>query len=105
MMKTVQFLSDHKLQERGLGSEGLQLAADHIATRFNRAGLLPGGENQSYFQHFIAEDEQGNSQQLKNVIGVIPGRHAQLSKHYIMHQKAHPVEDSIAMLNLETVGR
>ncbi|MCG8030229.1 MAG: M20/M25/M40 family metallo-hydrolase [Candidatus Thiodiazotropha taylori] len=84
MKQTVSYLSDRQLQGRGVGSKGLDLAADYIAAAFKKAGLTPGGEKQSYFQYFDANDEQGQSHRLKNVIGVIPGRHPQLSKQNLV---------------------
>ena len=84
MMQTVRYLSDQQLQGRGVGSKGLDLAADYIAAGFKEAGLMPGGEKQDYFQYFYANDEQGNSQQLRNIIGVIPGGHPQLSKQNLV---------------------
>ncbi|MCG7940831.1 MAG: M20/M25/M40 family metallo-hydrolase [Candidatus Thiodiazotropha lotti] len=84
MMQTVSYLSDRQLQGRGLGSKGLDLAADYIAAAFKKAGLTPGGEQQGYFQYFFANDEEGKSQRLKNIIGVIPGRHPQRSKQNLV---------------------
>ncbi|MBV2090650.1 MAG: M20/M25/M40 family metallo-hydrolase, partial [Candidatus Thiodiazotropha sp. (ex Ctena orbiculata)] len=84
MMQTVSYLSDRQLQGRGLGSKGLDLAADYIAAAFKKAGLTPGGEQKDYFQYFDATDEQGKSHRLKNIIGVIPGRHPQLSKQNLV---------------------
>ena len=84
MMKTVRHLSDAGLQGRGLGSAGLDQAADYIAQSFMRAGLQPGGENGSYFQPFTALDERGRKHTLKNVIGVIPGRHPKLASQNLV---------------------
>jgi hypothetical protein len=75
MLRTIRDLSDPGLQGRGLGSDGLDQAAGYIAQAFERAGLKPGGDNGSYFQHFSAQDENGQRRRLKNVVGVIPGRH------------------------------
>ncbi|ODB92029.1 hypothetical protein A3194_06325 [Candidatus Thiodiazotropha endoloripes] len=84
MMQTVRYLSDQQLQGRGLGSKGLDLAADYIAAAFKKAGLKPGGEQQEYFQYFHANDDQGKSHRLKNIIGIIPGRHPQLSQQNLV---------------------
>ncbi|NNJ75925.1 MAG: M20/M25/M40 family metallo-hydrolase [Anderseniella sp.] len=84
MMKTVRQLSDASLQGRGLGSEGLDQAADYIAQSFIRAGLKPGGENGGYFQQFTARDERGRKHTLKNVIGVIPGSHPKLASQNVV---------------------
>ncbi|VFN07434.1 MAG: Peptidase family M28, partial [Candidatus Kentron sp. G] len=79
MMETVRYLSDGKRQGRGLGSRGLEQAAEYIAESFRQAGLKPGGDNGGYFQSFTARGKDGEPRTTKNVIGVIPGRHPQLS--------------------------
>jgi hypothetical protein len=84
MMQTVRYLSDEKLQGRGFGSQGLEQAADYIAQAFRQAGLQPGGDKGSYFQVFSAPGEDGRPQLLKNVIGVIPGRHPRLSSENLV---------------------
>jgi hypothetical protein len=84
MMKTVRYLSDPERQGRGLGSTGLEQAGDYIAQAFKQAGLKPGGDNGSYYQFFSAEGEDGVPRRLKNVIGVIPGRHPQLSRQNLV---------------------
>ena len=178
MLQSVKFLSDEKMQGRGMGSAGLDEAAEYIAAAFKQAGLKPAGDNAGYFQHFDAIGEDGNSKPLKNVVAVISGRHPKLSsenlvigahydhlglgwpdvrqdnkgkvhhgaddnasgiavmlelarvmgrsqpdrnilfvafsgeeagrlgsKHYAKHATEYPVEKSIGMLNLDTVGR
>jgi hypothetical protein len=179
MMTTVRYMSDKERQGRGLGLAGLVQAAEYIAESFRQAGLKPGGDNGSYFQYFSAKGEDGKSRTLKNVIGVILGRHPKLSsqnlvlgahydhlglgwpdvreqnlgkihygaddnasgvavmlelarvlgsnfrpdrttvfaafsaeeagrlgsKHYVKHEKDYPVSKTIAMLNLDSVGR
>ena len=179
MMTMVRYMSDKERQGRGLGSVGLEQVAEYIAESFRQAGLKPGGDNGSYFQYFSAKGEDGKSHTLKNVIGVIPGRHPKLStqnlvlgahydhlglgwpdvrdqnlgkvhygaddnasgvavmlelagvlgpnfrpdrttvfaafsaeeagrlgsKYYVKHEKDYPVSKTIAMLNLDSVGR
>ena len=46
-----EFLADDLLEGRGPGTRGGELAANYIAAQFRRLGLLPGGENGSYFQN------------------------------------------------------
>ena len=75
MMATIHDLSDERLGGRGIGSEGLNQAADTIAEAFKKAGLEPAGDDGSYFQVFTAKGEGGEPRQLKNVVGVIPGVH------------------------------
>jgi len=47
----VRFLSLDLLEGRGPGTRGAELAAQSIATQFALAGVEPGGENGTYFQH------------------------------------------------------
>ena len=178
MLRNVQVLSDPVLRGRGLGSDGLDTAAAHIAQAFQRFGLQPAGDDGGYFQHFKAVGEDGKPVTLKNVVAVIPGRHptrasenlvlgahydhlglgwpdvrranqgkihpgaddnasgvavmlelARIlgrsqpertmvfvafsgeeagrlgSRHYVNNAGAHPVDRTIGMLNLDTVGR
>ncbi len=179
MMATIRYLSDEKLQGRGPGSKGLDRAADYIAEAFENAGLEPAGDDGTYFQVFSARGEDGEPVQLRNVAGVIRGRHPQRggenlvlgahydhlglgwpdvreqnrgkihpgaddnasgiavmlelarvlgprmqpdrnilfvafsgeeagragSRHYVKNSRTYPVARSIAMLNLDTVGR
>jgi Zn-dependent M28 family amino/carboxypeptidase len=46
----IQYLSSDKLEGRGTGAKGGDLAADYIAQQFAAAGLKPAGENGTYFQ-------------------------------------------------------
>ncbi len=48
---TVKYLSDDALEGRGTGQKGGDLAADWIAAQFKKYGLLPAGDNGTYFQN------------------------------------------------------
>src|SRR5260370_3212487 len=48
---TVKYLSDDALEGRGTGKKGGDLAADWIAAQFKKYGLLPAGDNGTYFQN------------------------------------------------------
>jgi Zn-dependent M28 family amino/carboxypeptidase len=48
---TVKYLSDDKLQGRGTGQKGGDMAADWIAAQFKSYGLVPAGDAGSYFQN------------------------------------------------------
>ncbi|HLK53476.1 MAG TPA: M28 family metallopeptidase [Candidatus Angelobacter sp.] len=48
---TVKYLSDDKLQGRGTGQKGGDMAADWIAAQFKSYGLLPAGDGDSFFQN------------------------------------------------------
>lgn len=47
----VSFLASDALQGRATPSEGLDIAAEFIASQFRRAGLEPAGDGQTYFQN------------------------------------------------------
>src|SRR5262249_61147543 len=46
------FRASDECEGRGVGTLGLDLAAQYIAVQFSRAGLKPGGVNGTYFQPF-----------------------------------------------------
>ena len=48
----IAYLADDALEGRGVGSEGIEQAAQYIAGAFRDAGLQPAGENGSFFQSF-----------------------------------------------------
>ena len=52
MRKDITFLASDECEGRGVGTKGLDLAADYIAAEFKKAGLKPGGVNGTYFQPF-----------------------------------------------------
>ncbi len=52
MRKDITFLASDECEGRGVGTLGLDLAAQYIAVQFSHAGLKPGGVNGTYFQPF-----------------------------------------------------
>ena len=52
MRKDITFLASDECEGRGVGTKGLDLAADYIAAQFKQSGLKPGGVNGTYFQPF-----------------------------------------------------
>jgi Peptidase family M28/PDZ domain/PA domain len=52
MKKDITFLASDECEGRGVGTLGLDLAAQYIAVQFKMAGLKPGGVNGTYFQPF-----------------------------------------------------
>jgi hypothetical protein len=70
----VAFLSSPELEGRGLGSEGEIKAAVYIAKQFKEAGLLPGGDEDSYYQYFtVKAGPEARPHKIANVIGYLPG--------------------------------
>ena len=50
MMADITYLASEDLKGRELGSSELDVAAEYIAKNFEQAGLIPGGNNDSYYQ-------------------------------------------------------
>ncbi len=67
----VEVLSDPVMQGRGVGTVGIDLAADYIATQFEEIGLQAPGD--SYLQTWSEALPSGESASFSNVIGVLPG--------------------------------
>jgi hypothetical protein len=76
MMETVKYLSSDKLKGREIGFPGIDKAADYIAEKFKQAGLMPGGDNGSYYRQW---EEPRSKRGMKNVIAVIPGKKPELA--------------------------
>ena len=52
MRKDITFLASDECEGRGVGTKGLDMAADYVAAQFSKSGLKPGGINGTYFQPF-----------------------------------------------------
>jgi hypothetical protein len=52
LKKDVTFLASDECEGRGVGTKGLEKAADYIADQLKQAGLKPGGVDKTYFQPF-----------------------------------------------------
>lgn len=52
----ISYLADDKLEGRRTGSSGEKLAYEYISKEFEKAGLLPKGENNGYLQEFEVND-------------------------------------------------
>ncbi len=48
----IDYLASDTLEGRGVGSQGIELAATYIAEQFDLIGLEPAGEDDTYFQTF-----------------------------------------------------
>ncbi|HBG94959.1 MAG TPA: peptidase M28, partial [Chromatiaceae bacterium] len=75
MQDDISTLAAPSLQGRGLGSDGLETAAAHIAEQFQAAGLMPAGDTgDTWFQ--VWQTRSGEPEQLmtlRNIIGKLPG--------------------------------
>ena len=70
----VEWLAAPERAGRQLGTPELHATAEYIAAQFESAGLVPGGDNGTWFQTFtINEGPNGTPVESKNVIGVLPG--------------------------------
>jgi len=99
----VEALTDSQMQGRGIGSAGLQRAADYIADRFREAGLeAPEGHLQGWTETL----PDGTEVALANVIGILPGTDPILSRqpivlgahydHLGMEERVYPGADDNA---------
>ncbi|MGI9341416.1 MAG: M20/M25/M40 family metallo-hydrolase, partial [Gammaproteobacteria bacterium] len=67
-------LAGAEMQGRGLGTPGLELAADYIIEQFAAVGLVPGGDDGGWSQVFrVDEGEDGQPHDVRNIVGVLPG--------------------------------
>jgi len=74
MRAMVAWLAAPEREGRGVGTAGLDAAADHIAAAFAAMGLTPGGDDGGYLQRFTTDTTpDGRPRQVANVIGVLAG--------------------------------
>jgi hypothetical protein len=52
ILEDMKFLTSDECEGRGINTKGINLAAEHIAQEFKKAGLKPAGDEGTYFQHF-----------------------------------------------------
>ena len=78
MMSHVEYLASPELEGRGVGTAGLDKAADYIVDSFASSGLKPAGENGGWFQSFDVNGPEGKPVTVKNIIGIIPGKNPKL---------------------------
>ena len=53
LLQDLTYLTSDACEGRGVGTKGIDLAADYIARGFSQAGLKPAGDNGTYFQNFL----------------------------------------------------
>lgn len=69
----VETLSSQPYQGRGVGTQGLDKAAQFIRQQFIAANLKPAGDQGSYFQQFEMIGPDDKPVLVKNVVAIIPG--------------------------------
>lgn len=80
LRKHVEFLASSRLEGRGLGSPGLDEAADYIVAQFKKAGLQPAGDDGSFYQKWSANaGENGKKVLMKNIVAVLQGTKKELA--------------------------
>ena len=85
LVEHVRHLASEEMAGRGLGTSGLQDAADYISTQFGAAGLAPAGDSDGYFQTFrVDEGEDGQPHDVANIIGVIPGSNPAFAEQAVL---------------------
>ncbi|MDJ0766770.1 MAG: M28 family peptidase [Myxococcota bacterium] len=89
ILNDVRVLADDSLQGRGVGTAGLEVAAEYLADRFEEIGLLPG-IGDSYFQDFVVDSTAPalahsgiGTATIRNVVGILPG-HGHLSSQVVV---------------------
>lgn len=76
LRRHAEFLADDTLEGREAGSRGGQAAATYLTKEFTQQGLVPAGENRSYFQGFNGS--------CRNILGMIEGSDPQLKEQVIL---------------------
>ncbi|MBK9480220.1 MAG: M20/M25/M40 family metallo-hydrolase [Bacteroidetes bacterium] len=80
LKKDLSYLASDKLEGRGTGLKGCELAAEYIAQQFKSIGLLPKGEDKGYLKSFTVKvaanphasvDSAAHEVTSSNVIGYI----------------------------------
>ncbi len=81
----VAWLAAPERQGRGLGTYELTETAEYIARQFADAGLVPGGDDGSWYQRFtVANGPDGKPVDAVNVVGILPGKRADWSDQSIV---------------------
>ena len=70
-------LASPAFEGRGIGTAGIERAAEYVAAQFKSAGLVPAGDANAYLQRFTTtRTPDGTVRTLANVLGAIPGTEA-----------------------------
>ena len=80
MARRIGFLAQDRLRGRATPSQGLDEAAEFIASEFRRLGLRPGGDDGTYLQWYAL----GGVSRAPNVVGILPGSDPRLRETYVV---------------------
>jgi len=73
-------LTAPEMEGRGVGTAGLDRAANYIADQFKAIGLAPAGDNGTWFQSFkTLSGPEGKPEQVKNVVALLKGKKAEMA--------------------------
>lgn len=79
--------ADDSMGGRETGTIGNMMATRYIASEAARMGLVPAGENGTYFQNMLATSARfagsQNPEYARNVVAIIRGSDPELSKEYV----------------------
>ncbi|MHB1168809.1 MAG: M28 family metallopeptidase [Longimicrobiales bacterium] len=93
MYARIAFLADDALRGRDTPSRGLDVAAAYLSSEFQRMGLEPAGDQDSYIQMYpyTARRDQpragmraGDTRNVPNVVAILPGSDPVLRDTYIV---------------------
>ena len=74
LIEHVRWLADPAREGRGIGTKGLEAAAEYVAEQLGTIGLEPGGDDGTFFQSFeTTRTPNGEPSTLRNVVGLLPG--------------------------------
>jgi hypothetical protein len=83
LKRYVSYLASDELKGRGTPSPELIKASEYIAAELTKLGVQPG-VGQSFFQSTKWERGRGAGEEVRNVIGLLPGSDPVLSKEYVV---------------------
>ena len=83
LKRHVSYLASDELKGRGTPSPELIKASEYIAAEFTKLGIQPG-VGKSFFQSTKWERGRGAGEEVRNVVGLLPGSDPALSGEYVV---------------------
>ena len=83
LKRHVSFLASDELKGRATPSPELIKASEYIASEFAKLGIQPG-VGKSFFQVTKWERGKGSGEEVRNVVGILPGSDPTLSKEFVV---------------------